>query len=308
MHALDSSLIPALIPALLFGAVVSIVFVAGQYVSAYSRVNRRLSTAPSDLAGDQPFAPWRRFVVRYFAETRFGVADAQREKLRRELLKAGYFSPYAVNYYIGARLGSVLVLPSVIFILLSLAPVKIFPLAEIILVAVTTMIAIVVPDAYVSRRQRALARRYRQVFPDLLDLLIICVDAGLAIEAAFNRVSPEIAKQCRELGSNLEIMGAEMRAGRSTIEALASFAARLGLDEAGSFATMLRQSLELGSDIGESLRVFSEEMRDRRLLLAEEAANKLSVKIVLPLGLFIFPVILLVIMLPVIIKLMSILR
>ncbi len=71
---------------------------------------------------------------------------------------------------------------------------------------------------------------------------------------------------------------------------------------------MLRQSLELGSDIGDSLRIFSEEMRDRRLLLAEEAANKLSVKIVLPLGLFIFPVILLVIMLPVIIKLMSVLR
>jgi tight adherence protein C len=71
---------------------------------------------------------------------------------------------------------------------------------------------------------------------------------------------------------------------------------------------MLRQSLELGSDIGEALRIFSEDMRDRRLLRAEEAANKLSVKMVLPLGLFIFPVVLLVVMLPVVIKLMTVLQ
>jgi len=130
----------------------------------------------------------------------------------------------------------------------------------------------------------------------------------LSLEAAFDRDRGEEFKQSRELGNNLALMGAEMRAGRSTIEALESFADRLGLDEAASFNTMLRQSLELGSDIGEALRIFSEDMRDRRLLRAEEAANKLSVKMILPLGLFIFPVVLLVVMLPVVIKLMSVLR
>jgi tight adherence protein C len=81
---------------------------------------------------------------------------------------------------------------------------------------------------------------------------------------------------------------------------------RLGLDEAGSFVAMLRQSIELGSDIGDALRVFSDEMRDKRLLRAEEKANKLSVKMVIPLGLFIFPVVLLVTILPVMIKLMRV--
>ncbi len=303
-----SELNAILIPALSFSAVAALIFVVGQTVSIHNRVQRRLSTSASDLSSDAPIVPLHRLVVRYFEETRFGVNDAQREKLRRELLRAGFFSPYAVNYYIGAKIGAVLALPSLIYLLLALAPVKILPAVEILLVALTTLIAVVGPDAYISRRQRALVRRYRQVFPDMLDLLIICVDAGLALEAAFERIRPETAKQCRELGINLDLMGAEMRAGRSTIEALGSFASRLGLDEAGSFVTMLRQSLELGSDIGDSLRIFCEEMRDRRLLLAEEAANKLSVKIVLPLGLFIFPVILLVIMLPVIIKLMSVLR
>jgi tight adherence protein C len=96
-----------------------------------------------------------------------------------------------------------------------------------------------------------------------------------------------------------------MRAGRSTVEALESLADRLGLDEAGSFVAMMRQSIELGSDIADALRVFSDEMRDKRLLRAEEKANKLSVKMVVPLGLFIFPVVLLVTILPVMIKLMK---
>ena len=103
-------------------------------------------------------------------------------------------------------------------------------------------------------------------------------------------------------------MGAEMRAGRSAVEALGSLAERLGLEEAKAFVSMIRQSMELGTDVGEALRVFSDEMREKRLLRAEEVANKLSVKMVLPLGLFIFPVVLLVVMLPVMIKLLTVLR
>lgn len=304
MHELEMILIPALT----FGAVAAVIFAAGHYFATHNRVQRRLTTTAADLPADRPFVPLQRFVVKYFEEGRFGVNDTQREKLRRDLLKAGYFGPHAVNYYIGARIGSVLLLPTLLYLAFTLAPVRIAPAVEIVLISVTTMLAIVAPDAFISRRQRTLAVRYRQVFPDMLDLLIICVDAGLALKSAFARIRSEIAKQCPTLGANLELMGAEMRAGRSTIEALGSFATRLGLDEARSFVTMLRQSLELGSDIGNSLRVFAEEMRDRRLLMAEEAANKLSVKIVLPLGVFIFPVILLVIMLPVVIKLMSVLK
>ena len=96
---------------------------------------------------------------------------------------------------------------------------------------------------------------------------------------------------------------AEMRAGRSTVDALESFADRVGLDEARSLVLVLRQSVELGSDIGDALHVFSDEMREKRLLRAEEQANKLPVKMTLPMGLFIFPVILLVVLLPIMIRL-----
>jgi tight adherence protein C len=103
----------------------------------------------------------------------------------------------------------------------------------------------------------------------------------------------------------LNLLGAETRAGRSTTDALGAFVERLNIDEARSFTILLRQSLELGTDVGEALRVFSDEMRNKRLLRAEETANKLPVKMVLPLGGLIFPVILMVILVPVIIRLVA---
>ncbi len=299
-----------LVPALSFAAVAALVFVVGQYYATAVRVQRRLPAAarPFELPADQPLQGLHAFVVRHFDEKRFGVDAAQREKLRRRLLKAGFFQPYAVNYYVFARIAGVLALPLLVY-LFSVLFLRGIPSAlQILLVAAAVLVGIAAPDAYLARRQRLLALRYRLVFPDLLDLLVVCVDAGLSLEAAFDRVRGEVGKQSRELGMNLQLMGAEMRAGRSTIEALESLADRIGLDEAVSFVTMLRQSLELGADIAEALRVFGEEMREKRLLRAEEAANKLSVKMVLPLGLFIFPVVLLVVMLPVVIKLLAVLR
>jgi len=152
-----------------------------------------------------------------------------------------------------------------------------------------------------------LAQRYRQLFPDLLDLLVVCIDAGLSLEAALDRVTGEVINQNRVFGLNLMMMAAEMRAGRSTIDALESLADRLAVDEAHSLVLVLRQSIELGSDIGDTLRIFSDEMRDKRVLRAEENANKLPVKMSLPLGLFIFPVVLLVVTLPVGIRMATLL-
>jgi tight adherence protein C len=117
-----------------------------------------------------------------------------------------------------------------------------------------------------------------------------------------------VTKQSAALGTNLIILGAETRAGRSTAEALSTFADRLNLDEARAFVILLRQSLELGTDVSDALRVFSDEMRQKRLLRAEETANKLPVKMVLPLGGLIFPVILVTVMYPVIIRLLAVMH
>ena len=303
-------LIPTIVVGLSFASVAAVVFVLAQSYSTHLRMRRRLPALVDSLGGDggtSAGAPLA-LLAKYFNEKRFGVDGSFRGRLRRDLLRAGFFRSDALNFYIFAQITCVVGLPLSTLILSNVSSADVPWLIKVMFVAVATFIGISGPDAYLARRQRLLLKRFRYEFPDLLDLLVLCVEAGLSLEAAFDRVRLEIGKRSRELGMNLEMMGAEMRAGRSTIEALGSLSDRLALDEARSFVSMLRQSIELGSDVGNALRVFSNEMRDNRLLRAEEAANKLSVKLVLPLGLFIFPVILIVVMLPVVIKLSAVLK
>ena len=297
-----------LIILLAFGAVAAVVFVAGQYVSMYYRLQQRAGGIGGRDGSTNVLAGIHSFVSAHFDEKRFQLEGEVRAKLRRDLIKAGIFRADAVNYYIFARLALVVVLPLIAYLMTETLMVgQDWPL-KLFIVVVAMLIGMLGPDAYIARRQRLLAGDYRIVFPDLLDLMVVCVDAGLSLEATFDRLSPEVMKRSRELGMNMIILGSEMRAGRTLSDALESFAERLGLDEARSFVSMLRQSIELGTDVGTALRVYSDEMRDRRLMRAEERANQLPVKMVLPLGLFIFPVILATVMIPVILRLMSALK
>jgi tight adherence protein C len=297
-----------LITTLAFGAVGIGVFVIGQFVAVQIRVHQRIAAQGRDAETASGLASgFDALVLTIFDEKRFGVEGSVRAKLRRELVNAGFFRVDAIKYYIFARLITIVGLAAVVLVVEQFVThtqwyVK-FALAGIVM-----LLAVLGPDAYIARRRRKLHQGYRIAFPDMLDLMVVCIDAGLSLEAALDRVSGEVMRQNRHLGANLQIMGAEMRAGRSTIDALASLSDRLGLDEARSLAAMLRQSIELGTEVGDALRAFSDEMRDRRLLRAEERANQLPVKMVGPLGLFIFPVILGIAMLPVIIRLLTVLK
>src|ERR1700751_2744700 len=297
-----------LIPILIFGAVGALIFLLGQYYATQAQTQRRLQAASTELRGAESPRGILVYIAHRFDERRFHLGADRRENLRRKLLKAGYFGIYAVNYYIFVRFVVAVFVPMAAYTISQVLLAGASPLLKVALVAISLLVAFAGPDAYLARRRRILSQRYRLIFPDLLDLWLVCVEAGLGLEVAFGRLSSQMFKQSRELGLNLEMMGAEIRAGRSMIQALESLTDRLGLDEAASLTTILRQSIEFGSDVSDTLRVFSDEMREKRLLRAEEAANKLSVKRVLPLGVFIFPVVLMVIMLPVAIKLLSVLR
>jgi tight adherence protein C len=302
-----ADLVPLVFAALAFGSVAAVVFVFGQYYATRAQIERRLPVLPQlpGASAERPLRSVHAIVAKIYPERRL---SGFREKTRRELLRAGLFGSDAVDLYLFARILSLILLPAAVMIVTAFFPAGTPVLLSVILVLVAVFVAVAGPDAYLARRHRLLVRQFRLIFPDFLDLLVVCVDAGLTLDAAFNRVRGEIGKRSYVLGMNLELMGAEMRAGRSMIEALGSLADRLDLEEAMSFVSMLRQSIELGSDVSDALRVFSDEMREKRLLRAEEAANKLTVKMVLPLGLFIFPVVLLVVMLPVIIKMMTVLK
>jgi tight adherence protein C len=293
-----------LVIVLAFTAVTAIVFVVGRTLASELKIQQRAAATQHSTVGALTGAD--ALIAGYFNEKKFGIEGSARSKLRLGLLQAGYFHPNAINYYIFWRIACVVLFPLAVFLLVEAFLQGQSSLLKVILVAVAMIIGLLVPDAYISRRQRILQDGYRITFPDLLDLLVVCVDAGLSIEAAFNRVAPEITHQSRALGANLVLMGAEMRVGRGLIEALDALSERMALDEMRSFVGLFRQSVELGTDVGDALRAFSDDMRDRRLMRAEEKGNKLPVKMVLPLGLCIFPVILLMVLLPVVIRLMTV--
>jgi tight adherence protein C len=299
-------LLPLLAAALAFGAVTGIAYVVGQSVTTQMRIERRLPPSARGMGSTTTDSPrlLQSFIARNFDVARFGIDDTVRGKMRTELLRAGYFSSDAVNYFIFFKLLVAVVVPAGTYLLIEYFAEAPWYL-KLFFVAMSLVLAIIGPDIFIDRRQKRMVRRYRELFPDLLDLLLVCLDAGLSLEGALDRVSAEVVKEDRALGLNLLMMGAEMRAGRSTVDALDSLADRLMLDEAQSFALVLRQSLELGSDVGDTLRIYSDEMRDKRVLRAEENANKLPVKMSIPLGICIFPVILLVILFPVVIRLIG---
>jgi tight adherence protein C len=297
--------LPLFVAVLAFSAVTAVALFVGQYASIQAHLRRRLVAPVQAPSSSTNVSALRDFITRHFDERRFGVDSTLRGKLRNDLVKAGYFHSNALNYYIFARLATVVALPSLAYIGTQFFQASAPWFLKLGVLVIAFLIAVMGPDAYIARRQRTLTAGFRQLFPDFLDLITVCVDAGLSLEGALERVTPEISRQSRELGLNLLMMSAETRAGRNSIEALESLAERLGLDEARSFVLVLRQSLELGSDISETLHVFSDEMRQKRLLRAEEAANKLPVKMVLPLGAFIFPVILLTVLLPIMLRLIT---
>jgi tight adherence protein C len=296
---------PFFVAIMAFCAIAGVAFAAGQFYLRAVKLRSRLPVpqgSRADLEGGGNIA---RLVSRHFDEKRFGVDDTLRGKLRMNLIRAGYFRNDAVNFYVLWRLAALVLLPLMTYIVLEAAFGRMQFATRLIIVAIAIAIGVVGPDAFISRRQRMLSVEYRTIFPDFLDLLVVCTDAGLTLEGSVNRVAGEIADRfSRVFGINLAVMTAEMRAGRSFTEALSALADRLMIPEARSLVALLRQSTELGSDVGEALRIFGDEMREKRLLRAEEHANKLSVKMLLPLGLFIMPVVFMVILLPVVIRLL----
>ena len=289
-----------------FVSVAGITFSVGHLIASRNRLQRRLPTGATMAdalalsGGDDAGA----LMGEPFKEGRFGLGQKLGKELRLKLLRAGYFSPGSVRFYVLARIGAVIGAPALVLLSSVLLLQNLSTLQFVLAAAVSVGLGVLGPDAYLSRRQSWQIAEYRVNFPDLLDLLTVCVTAGLTVEASFERIRDRLSKRSPALGHNIELMGAEMRAGRSSVDALRAFADRLGLDEAVSFVAVLRHSVELGGDVATTLREFSEDMRSKRMLLAEKKANELPVKMVVPLALGIFPVILLIVLLPVVLKLL----
>jgi tight adherence protein C len=222
--------------------------------------------------------------------------------LRRRLIQAGVFDAHAVGYFFVARTALAVGLGVAVFVL---GP-MIIPLQGSsfwLSVIVGGIAGYLAPSLYLDRRISARRSEHRIGFPDFMDLLVVCADSGLSMEAALDRVGRELGDSYPSLCTNLHMANLEIRAGRSMTEALEHLGDRLGLEEARSFATLIQQSAELGSSITDALRVYSDDMRHKRLSLAEEKAYSLPAKLAIPMMVCIFPVLFVVILLPVAVRL-----
>ena len=233
----------------------------------------------------------------------YGSANDENMKvLRRRLVQAGIYDPRGVAFFFIARTALAVGLAAAVFLLLPLVR----PTGGTffwLMVMAGGVAGYVGPSVYIDKRISARKLEHRSGFPDFMDLLVVCADSGLSLEASFERVARELGPSYPSLTANIHLTNLEIRAGRPLKEALEHFADRLALEESRAFATLINQSIDLGSSITDAMRVYSDDMRHKRLSIAEEKAYALPAKLAVPMMVCIFPVLFVIILLPVIVRL-----
>ena len=288
--------------ALAFGlmAVANVRFAVKRRASEISSDTPKSADDPRSLRYASKVAAQR--LIDYTTKNYSAENTGEIKELRRRLLQAGFLDQRAAAFFFLARAAGAIAFGIVAFML---APFLLHPESNMFwpMMLMGGIFGYFTPNVYLSRRIAGRQVEHRAGFPDFMDLLVVCADAGLSMEAALDRVGRELADSYRSLSANVHMATLEMRAGRTLSETLDHLADRLGLEEARSFATLLQQSEKLGSSLTEALRVYSDDMRHKRLSRAEEKAYSLPAKLSVPLTLCVFPVVIIVILLPVYVKL-----
>jgi tight adherence protein C len=241
-------------------------------------------------------------LVTAIEKTGIPLVDTKDATLRSRLIAAGYNQEYAPRVYSLVRLGTVIGFPVATLAFLwaggnspSITKIYIYGM-------VAALFGLYLPSLFIRAKADRRQRDIINGFPDALDLMLVCVEAGLGLEAAFSRVGMEMTRSHPLLAEQLGSVVLELRAGRSQEDALRRMADRAGADEIRAFATLLIQSHKLGSSISQTLRTYAAEMRERRRMRAEEKAHRLPVLLSVPLVTCMLPVMIGVLMLPAVIR------
>ncbi len=227
--------------------------------------------------------------------------------MRIRFMNAGLREPWIPMAYFAAKTMLALVLPALCFLYLAAAGINLDTEGLLILLLAVAAIGYYLPNVVLAELVR---RRRREIFenlPDAIDLMTVCVEAGLGLDAALARVADETELTSRPLAEELRLVSLELRAGASKEKALRNFALRSGVDEVDALVAMLVQAERFGTSIADSLRIQSDGLRTKRRLRAEEAAAKIAVKLVFPLVFGIFPAMLVVLAGPAVIRIYRVL-
>ncbi|GAA7767208.1 MAG: type II secretion system protein [Burkholderiaceae bacterium] len=228
-------------------------------------------------------------------------------QLRVRFMNAGWRDASAAPLYFAAKTLLAVALPMIGLIATSSVPAFQEQSTTFAVLAVLAAIGYYIPNIVLSRKVTARQRTVFEEFPDVIDLLTVCVEAGLGLDAALMRVADELALRCPVLADELQLMLLELRSGFSKEKALSNLSLRTGVEDVDKFASMLIQADRFGTSLGESLRVLSDMLRTKRRMRAEEQAAKIALKLLFPLIFTIFPTLLLVLLGPAFIQIYRVL-
>lgn len=230
------------------------------------------------------------------------LVDTKGDKLRQRMIAAGFREPSAPKIFTMVRLALVILLPGSYLLLSAFSGEETSVLKLYAYSTGLAALGLYMPNlliqARIDRRQEAIELG----FPDCLDLMLVCVEAGLGLEAAMNRVGREMMRSHPQIAELLSTATLQMRAGAPRDEALRMMGVMSGVDNVRSFSALLIQSDKMGTSLGDSLRIYSAEMREKRKMRAEEKAHRLPVLISIPLVVFMLPTMISVVMLPGIVR------
>lgn len=273
------------------------------------RLRRRLQNIGPGTTGPVDFVAgpswWRRVeqVAKPFAKLSLPDSDIQEGSFRARFFNAGLRDASAPSVYFAAKTLLAIALPSLLylFVLNRASPGLAVPI-QLFLVLVTAAFGYYLPNGILARLISSRQTDIFEAFPDALDLMTVCVEAGLGTEAAISRVANDIETRSAVLSEELRLMGLELRAGVDRAQALRNIAVRTAVEEVETWAAMLIQAERFGTSLVASLRVHADMLRTKRRQRAEEAAAKIALKLLFPLIFFIFPSLMLVLMGPAMIQ------
>lgn len=287
---------------LIFVAVVSAVMGVSMVFGRTADVRQRLQgiNGKAGVPGQGEDHWLERFARAAAPLSKFATPTDEEEvsQLRARFLHAGLRQAWAPAAFFAGKTALALALPLVFLIVTRLGGITIGAQVSMLLLLMTAAIGYYTPNVVLSRMIQARQLEIFEAFPDAIDLVIVCVEAGLGLDMALNKAAEELRLRSPELCEELDLVALELRVGSSRDRALRNFALRTGLDEVASFVTMLLQADRFGTSLAESLRVHADMLRTRRQLKAEEAAAKIALKLLFPLIFCIFPSLMLVLMGP----------
>jgi tight adherence protein C len=227
--------------------------------------------------------------------------------VKKKFLRAGIRDENAPSLFWGFKI----IIPVIvigIFAILRVSVIKIFSPQLAIVVGVTiALLGFYLPDLWLYFKTKNRSDVIFRSLPDALDLLVVCVEAGMGLDAAIKRVGDEFALSNKPLSDEFKMVNYELRAGKKRSDALRNLAERIDLDDVKSLTTLLIQTDKFGTSIAQALRVYSDTFRTKRFQRAEEIAAKIPLKLIFPLGLFIFPSMFVVTIGPAVIRIFQVL-